>query len=103
MKVVVVGNSELAEKLENEGLSVSSIDEWGEDKLIDAGVNEADAMVVVGGDYAVEIPIALDLNGSLRTILIADDAPDYVRGTVDVILSREMENTEMVLSALGVD
>lgn len=88
MKVVCLGvDDDQVEALRAAGHDVVEAEDIGENALRKAGVEDADAFVASGRRYAVQVPVARDVNPGLRTLLVADDAPDYVRGTVDVILS----------------
>ncbi|MFP4633174.1 MAG: NAD-binding protein [Halobacteriales archaeon] len=91
--VVVVGDEVEAhvERLRDAGYDVS-VSEGGTDALVDAGVDRADAVVVVGREHAVQVVVARDVNPALRTVLVAEGAPDYVRGSVDVVLSSGVED-----------
>ncbi len=91
MEVVTLGVSEnQVDALEAAGHSVREAEGIGEEMLQDAGVGDAEVFVAAGRRYAVQVPVAKDVNPALRTVLVADDAPDYVRGSVDVILGRGM-------------
>lgn len=93
MKVVCLDVAEdQIEALKDAGHEVVEADDIGEEALREAGVAEAQAFVASGRRYAVQVPVAKTVNEGLRTVLVADDAPDYVRGTVDVILSTGMED-----------
>lgn len=100
MKVLVLNYPEALDALFEEGVDAVEVTDIGEDALINAGVGGADAFVVKGGGNAVQIPVALHINPGLRTVIIGDDIPDYVRGTADLILSTEVGTPEAVVDAL---
>ncbi len=87
MEVVTIGVAEeRVEALRDAGHNVVEAGDFGEDALRDAGVGDADVFVAEGREYAVQVSVARSIDPDIHTILIAEDAPDFVRGTVDVIL-----------------
>lgn len=87
MKIVTVGiETESIDALHDAGHEVSSTDGYGEDALREAGVEDADA-VVVGSGYPTQVVVAKDLNPDARVVFVADDVPEFVRGNADLILS----------------
>lgn len=100
MKVLILNYPEASEALREEGVEVVEVEGVGEDALLEAGVGEADAFVVRDGGNAVQIPVARHVSPELQTVLVADDVPDYVRGTADLILSLELGTPEAVADAL---
>lgn len=105
MRVAVLGTAgedrdALVAALEEAGATVTVTASVGEDALRDAGVSDADAVVVLGGDRATLVPVARRLADDPRTVMVADDAPDFVRGTVDLILSTEVGTPDAVAEAL---
>ncbi|MDZ7688346.1 MAG: NAD-binding protein [Halobacteriales archaeon] len=90
MKVVTIGvDPETVDMLRDAGHDVSSTDGYGTDALREAGVAEADA-VVVGSGYPTQVVVAKDINPDVRVIVVADDVPDFVSGNADLILSTEL-------------
>jgi len=90
MKIVTIGvDSETVDVLHDAGHDVSSTDGFGTDALREAGVGEADA-VVVGEGYPTQVVVAKDINPDVRVVVVADDVPEFVRGNADLILSTEL-------------
>ncbi|MDY6774572.1 MAG: NAD-binding protein [Halobacteria archaeon] len=108
MKVVVLGVPERLRKFdlgeseengngdrdveESEEVEVEVVEAEGvgEDALIEAGIDDADVFVVYGGERSVQVTVAKHVNPDLKAVLIADDAPDYVRANADLILREEI-------------
>ena len=89
MKIVTVGYDEGADALREAGHDVSSTKGFGTEALRDAGVAEADA-VVIGEGYPTQVVVARDINPDTRVVVVADNVPDFVRGNADLILSEEL-------------
>jgi len=89
MKIVTVGYEEGADALREAGHDVSGTDGFGTEALREAGVAEADA-VVIGSGYPTQVVVAKDINPDVRVIVVADNVPDFVRGNADLILSEEI-------------
>jgi Trk K+ transport system NAD-binding subunit len=87
MKVVVVGYD--AEGLREAGHDVTVVDGFGTEALREAGVKEADA-VVVGEGYPTQVVVARELSPEARIVVVADDVPEFVSGSADIILSTEL-------------
>lgn len=90
MKVVTVGiETESIDALRDAGHEVSVADGFGTEALREAGVAEAEA-VVIGEGYPTQVVVARDINPDVRIIVVADDVPEFVRGNADLILSEEL-------------
>lgn len=93
MKVVTVGiDIESIDTLRNSGHDVTVIEGFGTEVLREAGVAEADA-VVVGEEFPTQVIVARDLNPEARIVVVADDVPEFVRGNADLILSEELADS----------
>jgi Trk K+ transport system NAD-binding subunit len=88
MKVIAVGYDGV-DSLREKGHEVSVVEGFGSDALREAGVEEADA-VVIGAGYPTQVIVAKDLNPDARVVVVADDVPEFVLGNADVILSSEL-------------
>jgi len=86
--VVVVGDVKGTEVLGGEH-DVTTTDGFGTEALREAGVAEADA-VVVGTDRPTQVVVARELNPEARVVFVADDVPEFVHGNADVVLSTEL-------------
>jgi len=93
MKVVTVGiDTESIDAVRDAGHEVSVADGYGDEALIEAGVEDADA-VIVGSGYPTQVIVARDLNPEARVVVVADDVPEFVRGNADLILSEELADS----------
>ena len=93
MKVVTVGiDIESIDALRDAGHDVSVAEGYGEDTLREAGVEDADA-VVVGSGYPTQVVVAKDINPDARVVVVADDVPEFVRGNADLILSSKLADS----------
>lgn len=92
MNVSVIGYDEGLEALRDAGHDVSVIEGFGTETLREAGVAEADA-VVVGEGYPTQVIVARDINPGARIVVVADDVPEFVRGNADLILSEELADS----------
>jgi Trk K+ transport system NAD-binding subunit len=87
MRVVVIGYG--IDTLRETGHDLTATDSFGKEELREAGVEEADA-VVVGEDYPTQVVVAKELNPDARVVVVADDVPEFVSGSADLILSSEL-------------
>lgn len=92
MNVSVIGYDEGLEALRDAGHDVSVIEGFGTETLREAGVAEADA-VVVGEAFPTQVIVARDINPGARIVVVADDVPEFVRGNADLILSEELADS----------
>jgi voltage-gated potassium channel Kch len=88
MRVISIGY-ENVEDLREAGHDVTVVEGFGSDALREAGVEDADA-VVVGEEYPTQVVVAKDLNPDARVVVVADDIPEFVSGNADLILSSEL-------------
>lgn len=72
----------LADALREEGVEVTAVDGVANrPALEEAGILEADALVMTDVGQATAIPIAKDLNETLRVVAYAEDSlPEFVSG-----------------------
>ena len=105
MNAIVVGPDAdgLGEALEAEGVEVTRIEEWGtRPALEEAGITEADALVLTVAQGATAIPIAKDINGDVRVVVYAaDDLPDFARGQADLIVDPQLLSADAVAEELA--
>jgi Trk K+ transport system NAD-binding subunit len=105
MNAIVVGpdRDELGDALESEGVEVTRIEEFGtRPALEEAGITEADALVLTEAQGATAIPIAKDLNEDVRVVVYAnDDLPDFARGQADFIVDPALLSAEAVAEELS--
>ncbi len=89
MKVIVVGpNRGIADALQGQGATVTRIEGIGSGEALDeAGIADADMLVLTNVGEATAIPVALELNPGLRTVVYSPDTvPEFVRGQLDFAL-----------------
>ncbi|PSQ49808.1 CTP synthetase [Halobacteriales archaeon SW_6_65_15] len=105
MNAIVVGLDAdgLGDALEAEGVEVTRIEEWGtRPALEEAGITEADTLVLTVAQGATAIPIAKDINGDVRVVVYAeDDLPDFARGQADLIVDPDLLSVEAVAEELA--
>lgn len=89
MNIIVVGpNRGIADALQAEGASITRIEGIGSGEALDeAGIADADMLVLTNVGEATAIPVALELNPGLRTVVYSPDTvPEFVRGQLDLAL-----------------
>ena len=105
MKAIVVGPDEdgLTDALEGEGVEVTRIEEFGtRPALEEAGITDADALVLTLAAGATTIPVAKDLNDDVRVVVYAgDDLPDFARGQADLIVDPRLLSARAVAEELA--
>ena len=105
MNAIVVGPDEdgLGDALESQGVEVTRIEEFGtRPALEEAGITEADTLVLTEAQGATAIPIAKDLNEDVRVVVYAtDDLPDFARGQTDFIVDPQLLSAEAVAEELS--
>ena len=104
MHVVFIGPDRgLASALADRGAEVARVDGLGtSDSLGDAGVADADLLVLTDVDEATAVPVARELNPSLRVVVYAPDTlPEFVRGQVDLAVSPAVLDAAVVAEELA--
>lgn len=105
MKAVVAGPDpdELGEALREHGVDVAFAagTATGPD-LQASGIGEADLLVVTDVGLATSIPVAKDLNDSLRVVVYArESVPEFARGQAGLILDPDLLDPETVADELA--
>ena len=93
MNVIVAGTDghDIAAALTEEGHAVERVDLANRPALEEAGVHEADALVLTEVKQATAIPVAKDLNEALRVVVYADGSlPDFARGQADLVVDPDL-------------
>ncbi|PSP56131.1 CTP synthetase [Halobacteriales archaeon QS_1_67_19] len=107
MRAIVVGpnGAELTDALEAEGVEITRVEGLGtRPALEDAGVVEADTVVLTDAEAATAIPIAKDLNEDLRAVVYtAGDLPDFARGQADLIVDPQLLSADAVAEELAAE
>jgi len=103
MKVIVIGPDRgLADALEAQGATITRIEGIGSgESLTEAGIEDADMLLITNVDEATAIPVALELNPDLRTVVYSPDTvPEFVRGQLDFALDPALLPPEAVAEEL---
>lgn len=103
MNVVIVGPDRgLGAALEDRGASVTRIEGVASgDRLREAGIEDAELLVVTDVGEATAIPVALEVNPDLRTVAYtADSVPEFVRGQLDFAVHPDVLPVEAVAEEL---
>lgn len=71
------------------------------DALADAGIDQADLLVVTDVGEATLIPIAKDVNPRVRVVIYSPESmPEFVRGQVDFAVAPDVLNPSIVAEEL---
>jgi hypothetical protein len=89
--------------LEAEGVTVADTGTLGNrPALEEAGIVDADVLVLTDTSLATAIPIAKDLNDDLRIVVYAADSlPEFAKGQADMLLDPELFTPESVAEELA--
>jgi len=105
MKVILVGPDEdgLGDALADEGVEVNHIEEVANrPALEEAGITEADALVLTETEGATAISIAKDLNADVQVVVYTEQTlPDFARGQADLIVDPQLLSAEAVAEELA--
>lgn len=72
--------------------------------LEEAGIVDADLLVLTDTALATSIPVAKDINDDLRIVVYASDSlPEFAKGQADMLLDPELFSAETVASELAED
>jgi Trk K+ transport system NAD-binding subunit len=70
--------------------------------LEEAGIVDADVLVLTDTALATSIPVAKDLNDDLRIVVYASDSlPEFAKGQADILLDPELFTPESVAEELA--
>ncbi|MFB6104782.1 MAG: CTP synthetase [Halobacteriaceae archaeon] len=104
MNVVVTGPDDagVADALAAHGATVTRVtDAATQDRLREAGIDEAALLVVTDVGDATAIPVAKDRNPDIRAVLYTDDAvPPFVRGQLDLAIDPALLDAGTVAAEL---
>jgi len=103
MRAIVVGaDAGIADALEAEGADVTRL--YGVasgQRLEDAGVADADLLVLTDVGEATAIPVARELNPDLRTVAFTGDGvPEFVKGVLDLTVDPALLDATAVAEEL---
>ena len=102
-KAIIVGPDRgLASALEDHGIDTVRIDVGTGASLDEAGVADADLLVLTDVGEATSVPVAKDRNPDLRVIAYSPDTiPEFVRGQVDFAVAPDVLDPEIVAEELA--
>jgi Trk K+ transport system NAD-binding subunit len=104
MRAIIVGNDPdgVGTALEEHGVAVAQAAGTGNrDALTDAGVADADLLVVTDVGLSTSIPVAREANGGLRVVVYSrDSVPEFARTSAELILDPELMSPETVADEL---
>jgi Trk K+ transport system NAD-binding subunit len=103
MDVVLIGrNEELLSALESEGASVRRITGVASgEALSEAGIEEADLLVLTDVAEATAIPVARELNGEVRIAVYAEDTlPEFAQPLADIAVDPDLLSADVVAEEL---
>ncbi|WP_435099886.1 DUF7126 family protein [Halarchaeum sp. P4] len=106
MNVIIVGPDRgLGAALDARGADVTRLEGAASgDRLREAGIESADLLVVTDVGEATAIPVALELNEGLKTVVYAaDSVPEFVRGNLDLAVHPDVLPVEAVAEELTPD
>ncbi|MFB6078848.1 MAG: CTP synthetase [Halarchaeum sp.] len=104
MNVVIVGPDRgLGDALSERGATVTRIEGVASgERLREAGIETADLLVVTDVGEATAVPVALEANPDLRTVVYApDSAPEFVRGNLDLAVHPDVLSLDAVADELA--
>ncbi|WP_248518060.1 DUF7126 family protein [Salinarchaeum laminariae] len=93
----------LGDALEDAGVTVTRVEDVGtRPELEEAGIVDADLLVVTDVEEATTIPIATDLNPDVRAVVYDRAAlPEFVSAQTDLAVDPELLGPEDVADALA--
>ena len=103
MNVVLIGDDEaLLSALEAEGARVRRIGGVASGRaLTDAGIEEADLLVLTDVSEATAIPVARELNGGVRIAVYAEDTlPEFAQPLADIAVDPDLLPADVVAEEL---
>ena len=103
MKVVLAGPDRgLIAPFEERGASVAHVEGIvTAEKLVDAGIRDADIFVLTNVEEATAIPIAVEENPAVRVVVYSPDTvPEFVRGQLDLAIDPALLDAEVVVEEL---
>ncbi|MGB9964870.1 CTP synthetase [Halobacterium sp. CBA1126] len=103
MKAIVVGPDRgIVDALEAEGVEVTSVEGVASgQRLEDAGVADADLLVITDAAEATAIPVAREQNEGLKIVAYTPDSmPEFVKGVLDIAVDPALLGPETVAEEL---
>lgn len=103
MFAILVGpDRSLEAALRDQGVETTRLEAHATgDSLADAGVADADLLVITDVAEATAIPVALDVNPELRVVVYADETmPEFARGQVDLAVAPDVLDADVIAEEL---
>ena len=104
-RAVIAGRDEhdLAGALDAEGLSVTqAAGTANRPAMEEAGIVDADLLILTETALATSIPVAKDLNADLTVVVYASDSlPEFAAGQADMLLDPELFSPDAVAEELA--
>lgn len=104
MKAIVTGpDRNLREALEREGVEVASLEGVvTREELLEAGVTEADLIVITDVGEASAVPVARKDNSDIRVVIYDEETmPEFLRSQADLAVDPELLGPETVAEELA--
>jgi len=98
-------SAEMIAALEAEGVTVTDAGELANrPALEEAGIVDADVLILTDTSLATAIPIARDLTDDLRIVVYASDSlPEFAKAQADMLLDPELFEPEAVAEELAAE
>jgi len=107
MNAVIAGpdDHDLGTALDSAGIAVTrAAGTANRPALEEAGIVDADVLVLTDTELATSIPIAKDLNDDLDVIVYdTDSLPEFAKGQADMLLDPELFSAEAVAEELAAE
>jgi Trk K+ transport system NAD-binding subunit len=104
MNAVIAGDDkdDLGAALEAEGFEVARIEGFADrDALEAAEIDSADVFVITDTTHATAIPVARELNGSVRIVVYAEDSlPEFAQPLADLIVDPDLLGPDVIAEEL---
>ena len=105
MRAIIVGPDDdgFIAALEEHGVETTRVVGHGTgDSLDEAGVADADLLVLTDVGEATAVPIAKELNPDVRVVIYASETmPEFVRGQVDLSVAPDVLGPDVVAEELA--
>lgn len=103
MKAIIVGpDRDLEAALDAEGVETTRLEGIASGQaLADAGVEDADLLVITDAGEATAIPVARELNADLKTVAYTPESmPEFVKGMLDFAIDPALLDPDAVAEEL---
>lgn len=104
MRAVIAGEDSdgFGDALEAEGFEVARIEGFANrEALKEAGIESADVLAITDTVHATGIPVARELNDSVRIVVYAHDSlPEFARPLADLVVDPNLLGPEAIAEEL---